>query len=91
MGKLRAIIPIVLAIMVAAGGSTYIYRWTKKQGATKTVVKVVKEEAVVVALQPAFQPSAMSKEARWVVLAMAGGWCEQLGTACSPGIGCRSA
>lgn len=50
MGKLRAIIPIVLAIMVAAGGSTYIYRWTKKQGATKTVVKVVKEEAVVVAV-----------------------------------------
>jgi pilus assembly protein CpaB len=50
MGKLRAIIPIVLAIMVAAGGSTYIYRWTKKQGATKTVVKVVKEEAVPVAV-----------------------------------------
>ena len=50
MKKMRAIIPIVLALVVAAGGSTYIYRWTKKQGGAKTVVKVVKQEAVPVAV-----------------------------------------
>jgi pilus assembly protein CpaB len=50
MGRLRAIIPILLALLVAVGGSLLLYSWVKRQTAPKEVVKVVESDAVPVAV-----------------------------------------
>ena len=39
MGKYKAIIPIVLALVIAASGSVFLYKWLKMQTAPKEVVK----------------------------------------------------
>ncbi len=51
MGKWKAMIPIVLAFVVAASASMFTYKWLKKETAPKEVVKVKSEsEAVPVAV-----------------------------------------
>ena len=49
MGKWKAMIPIVLAFVVAATASMFTYKWLKKETAPKEVVKV-ETEAVPVAV-----------------------------------------
>jgi pilus assembly protein CpaB len=49
MGKWKAVIPIVVALVIAAGGSLFLYRWLQvKSKPTETVV--VQTEAVPVAV-----------------------------------------
>ena len=51
MGKYKAIIPIVLALVIAAFGSAFLYKWLKMQTAPKEVVKTETEtQAVPVAV-----------------------------------------
>lgn len=50
MARLRAIIPILLALMAAAGGSLLLYSWVQRQTAPKEVIKVVESDAVPVAV-----------------------------------------
>jgi pilus assembly protein CpaB len=49
MGKWKAMIPIVLAFVVAATASMFTYKWLKKETAPKAVVRV-ESEAVPVAV-----------------------------------------
>ena len=49
MGKWKAMIPIVLAFVVAATASVFTYKWLKKETAPKAVVKV-DSKAVAVAV-----------------------------------------
>ena len=43
MGKYKAIVPIVLALVIAASGSVFLYKWLKIQTAPKEVVKTETE------------------------------------------------
>jgi pilus assembly protein CpaB len=56
MGKLRAIIPILLALIVAGGASLLLYRWLQSRTAPQAVVKVVESEAVPMAVAAADLP-----------------------------------
>ena len=49
MGKWKAIIPITLSLVIALGGSIFLYKWIKSQTAPKEMVKV-QSEAVPVAV-----------------------------------------
>jgi len=49
MGRWKAVIPIVLALIIAAGGSFFLYKWIKRQAVPKEVVRV-EAEAVPVAV-----------------------------------------
>ncbi len=49
MGRWKAVIPIVLALVIAAGGSFFLYKWIKRQAAPQEVVRV-ETEAVPVAV-----------------------------------------
>lgn len=49
MGKYKAVIPIVLALVIAFAGSVFLYRWVKTQTAPTEVVKI-EAEAVPVAV-----------------------------------------
>ena len=49
MGRWKAVIPIVLALVIAAGGSFFLYKWIKRQTAPQEVVRV-ETEAVPVAV-----------------------------------------
>ena len=49
MGRWKAVIPIVLALIIAAGGSFFLYKWIQRQTVPKEVVKV-ETEAVPVAV-----------------------------------------
>jgi hypothetical protein len=40
MGKWNAFIPIVVALVIATGGSTLLYKWLQVQTAPKKVVEV---------------------------------------------------
>lgn len=48
MGKLKPIIPIALALIIALGGSGFIYKWLQAQTLPKEVVKVEAEAVPVV-------------------------------------------
>ena len=48
MKRWQAILPIILALVVALTTSFFIYKWLQRQRAPKEVVKVVKSEAVPV-------------------------------------------
>jgi pilus assembly protein CpaB len=48
MKRWQAILPIVLALVVALTTSFFIYKWLQRQRAPKEVVKVVESEAVPV-------------------------------------------
>ena len=50
MGKYKAMIPIFLALVIAAGGSLFLYKWLQHQGGPKQVVVKEKAEAVPVAV-----------------------------------------
>ena len=47
MGKWKTIIPIMLALVIAASGSLFLYKWLQKQSAPKEVVKVEAEAVPV--------------------------------------------
>jgi pilus assembly protein CpaB len=49
MKNFKAVIPIVLALVIAGGGSLLVYRWLQKQTASKAVAQV-QNEAVPVAV-----------------------------------------
>jgi len=49
MGRWKAVIPIALALIIAAGGSFFLYKWVKRQTAPKEVVRI-ETEAVPVAV-----------------------------------------
>jgi pilus assembly protein CpaB len=48
MGKLKPIIPIALALIIALGGSGFVYKWLQAQTLPKEVVKVEAEAVPVV-------------------------------------------
>lgn len=48
MGRLKALIPFLLALTAAGAGSLFLYHWVQKQTAPKEVVKVVEADAVPV-------------------------------------------
>lgn len=48
MGKLKPIIPIALALLIAVGGSAVLYKWLRAQTLPKEVVKVETEAVPVV-------------------------------------------
>ena len=50
MRRWRAIVPIILAVLVASTASMYLYKWMQAQTSKKTVVKVVESEAVPIAV-----------------------------------------
>lgn len=50
MGRLRAIIPIVLALVVALGASYYIYDWLRKQAVVSDVPGISEAKTVEVAV-----------------------------------------
>ena len=50
MGKTKAIIPIVLALVIAGSGSIFLYKWLKIQTAPKEVVVKAETDAVSVAV-----------------------------------------
>ena len=50
MGKYKAIIPIVLALVIAGSGSIFLYKWLKIQTAPNEVVVKAETEAVSVAV-----------------------------------------
>ena len=50
MGKYKAIIPIVLALVIAGSGSIFLYKWLKIQTAPKEVMVKAETEAVSVAV-----------------------------------------
>ncbi len=47
MGRWRAVVPIVLALLVAVIGSFFLYKWMKKQTAPKKVAEVETVEVAV--------------------------------------------
>ena len=47
MGKYKAIIPIVLALVIAVSGSVFLYKWLKMETAPKEVVKTETETQTV--------------------------------------------
>ena len=49
MGKWKAVLPIVLALLIALSGSVFLYRWLQAQTKPKEVVKV-ESEAVPIAV-----------------------------------------
>ena len=53
MGNLRAILPILLSLVIAVGGSFFLYRWIQTQTGPEQTVTITKVEAtpVVVAVQ----------------------------------------
>ena len=57
MGKWRAVVPIVLALVIAVVASVLIYKWMKKQTAPKEVAKIeevkIKQAAVAEVNLPA--------------------------------------
>ncbi|BBO74947.1 Flp pilus assembly protein CpaB [Desulfosarcina widdelii] len=46
MGRWKAFIPIALALVIAVGGSVFLYKWLKIKTAPKEVVQKVESEAV---------------------------------------------
>jgi Flp pilus assembly protein CpaB len=48
MGKWKAFIPIVLALVIATGGSILLYKWLQVKTAPKKVVQVEETQAVPV-------------------------------------------
>ena len=48
MGRWKALIPIVLALIVAAGGSTFLYKWLQLRTAPAAVVQVETQAVPVV-------------------------------------------
>ena len=48
MGKWKAFVPIVLALVVAAGGSMFLYKWLQLKTAPKQVVQVEAQAVPVV-------------------------------------------
>ena len=50
MGRWKAFIPIMLALVVAAGGSGFLYTWLKAKSVPAAVVKVEAEAIPVAAL-----------------------------------------
>ncbi len=50
MGKWKAMIPIVLALLIAFTGSIFLYKWMKRQTAPKKEVVKIKSKAVQVAV-----------------------------------------
>ena len=48
MGRLKALIPIALALIVATGGSVFLYKWLKIKTTPGEVVKVESEAVQVV-------------------------------------------
>ena len=47
MGRWKAFIPIILALVIAAGGSGFLYNWLKAKSAPAAVVKVEAESEAV--------------------------------------------
>jgi pilus assembly protein CpaB len=47
MGKWKTIIPIMLALVIAASGSLFLYKWLQKQSAPKEMVRVETEAVPV--------------------------------------------
>ena len=45
MGKLKAVIPIALSLIIAVAGTVYLYKWVQRQRGPKEVVQVEKVEA----------------------------------------------
>jgi pilus assembly protein CpaB len=50
MGRWKAFIPIFLALVIATGGSVFLYKWLKVKSAPHEVVEKVEAEAVNVAV-----------------------------------------
>jgi len=50
MGKWKAVIPIVLALVIALGGSLFLYRWLQTKAQPKETVEVAETKAVPVAV-----------------------------------------
>jgi pilus assembly protein CpaB len=50
MGRWKAFIPIILALIVAAGGSTFLYKWLKVKNMTGDDVTQIEAKAVNVAV-----------------------------------------
>jgi pilus assembly protein CpaB len=45
MGKLRALIPIAISLIIAISGTVFLYKWIERQREPKEIVKVEKMEA----------------------------------------------
>ncbi|MEJ2070991.1 MAG: Flp pilus assembly protein CpaB [Syntrophobacterales bacterium] len=56
MGKYKAVVPIILALVIAAAGSLFLYQWLQHQGGPKEVVVKKQAEAVPVAVAAADLP-----------------------------------
>ena len=50
MGKWKAVIPIVLALVIALGGSLFLHRWLQVKAQPKETVEVAETKAVPVAV-----------------------------------------
>ena len=46
MGRWKAFIPIVLALIIATGGSVFLYKWLQMKSAPRAVIQKVEAEAV---------------------------------------------
>ena len=46
MGRWKAFIPIALALIIATGGSVFLYKWLQMKSAPREVVQKVEAEAV---------------------------------------------
>jgi pilus assembly protein CpaB len=45
MGKLRALVPIALSLIIAIAGTVFLYKWIERQRGPKEIVKVEKMDA----------------------------------------------
>ena len=45
MGKLRALVPIALSLVIAIAGTVFLYKWIERQRGPKEIVKVEKMDA----------------------------------------------
>jgi pilus assembly protein CpaB len=48
MGRWKAFIPVVLALLVAAGGSGFLYKWLQAKTAPAATIKVESQAVPVV-------------------------------------------
>jgi pilus assembly protein CpaB len=56
MGKWKAVIPIVVALVIASGGSLFLYRWLQAKAQPTETVEVAETKAVPVAVAAANIP-----------------------------------
>jgi len=85
MGKLKAVTPIVLALLIAFAGSLFLYRWVKMQTAPTEVV-TIEAEAVPVAVAAVSLPwgtklkHEMMKTTPYLRESLPAGYCSECGS-----------